>query len=159
MTEPLYAGLLAEVADQCRKLNQELQPQATPEDIDSLCRRARSELDVDVPEGYVTFLRLHDGLDWNGLMVYASHTTPVVGDSRYSIHGLVEANIAWRGFAPHREFLFFAESGVDIYCLHLASCQYQITDRQSGRLNGVVASFEHLIVEALRAHRLFNAAG
>jgi len=158
MTEPLYAGLIAEVADQSRKLNQELQPRATPEDIDSLCRRARSELAVDVPEDYLTFLQLHDGLDWNGLTIYASHTTPVVGDSRYSIHGLVEANLAWRGLAP-REFLFFAESGVDIYCLQLLRHQYQITDRQSGRLNGVLASFEHLIVEALRAHRLFNVAG
>lgn len=157
MAEPLYADLLAEVAARCREFDQQLQPPAIPRDINSLRERARSELGVDVPDEYVAFLRLHDGLDWNGLVIYASHTTPIADDARYSIQGLVEANLAWREAEPHKDFLFFGESGVDIYCLHVSRREYQITDRQSGRLSDVVPSFEHLIVEAFKAHRLAKA--
>ena len=58
---------------------------------------------------------------------------------------------AHHGRPRHGDYLFFGESGIDVYCLQVSWGEYQITDRESGSLN-VVPSFKQLIVEALETY-------
>jgi hypothetical protein len=46
-----------------------------------------------------------------------------------------------------------------MYCQYLPRRELQITDRQSGRLVGVVPTFEQLLVEAFEALRLMVERG
>jgi hypothetical protein len=60
-----------------KQLNQVPQPPAADERIRDLRQRSRAELGADIPEEYAELLRLANGFDWNGMVVYAAETTPI----------------------------------------------------------------------------------
>jgi hypothetical protein len=129
-----------------------MQPPCRAEDIERLRQRARAELGADLPSGYVEFLGLADGLDWDGLLIYASRTAPLTGNPQHTVPGLIEANQNWRTYAPNASLLFFAESGDDVFVYNIGKSQYEINERQSRRLIETLPSFEELLTEAVKPH-------
>ena len=55
----------------------------------------------------IVFLRAQDGLNHNGLFIYASETVPFVGATDVMLQGIVEANLDWRD--SFRAYLIFGE--------------------------------------------------
>ena len=128
-------------------------PQAPCDDtsLATLRDRARRELGLELPDAYVSFLRVTNGLDSNGLTVYAAETSSIVGHEDMSIEGIVDANLGWWDFAPHRAFLYFAESGISLYAVEIRTGRFLVIDRQSHSDMEEVASFEALMARALEA--------
>ena len=56
-----------------------LRPPATAAEIDALQAAARDRLGTDLPEAYLDLLRLADGVEFDGVIVYASHRPPRCG--------------------------------------------------------------------------------
>jgi hypothetical protein len=50
----------------------EFRPPCLKEGIEDLRERARSVLSLELPAEYLSFLRITDGLEWDGLLIYAS---------------------------------------------------------------------------------------
>src|SRR5262249_40413215 len=70
----MYQRLLAEIRAAQARYGEQLQPPCTDERLARLRRQAREELDVELPDEYAAFLRTQDGLNHNGLYIYASET-------------------------------------------------------------------------------------
>lgn len=97
-----------------------------------------------------------NGLDSNGLTIYASETTSIAGYEHrkdMNIDGIVEANLAWWDSDAHRGYLFFGDGNISRYALHLPQEEYRILDRQTDTVLESVPTFEHLLCQALRDHR------
>ena len=93
-------------------------------------QRATDELLYNPPAFYLELLQATDGLARNGIQMYGTHTQRIAGLSRESfIEGLVEANLIWRDFEPNKDYIFFAESGSDLYQYNLKTSQFEISDR------------------------------
>ena len=108
----------------------ELQPAANTESVGLLMQRATDELLYNPPVFYLELLQATDGLARNGIQMYGTHTQRIAGLSRESlIEGLVEANLIWRDFEPNKDYIFFAESGSDLYQYNLKTSQFEISDR------------------------------
>jgi hypothetical protein len=129
-----------------------MQPPATDAEVSALEKEAEAQLGASVPAEYRAFLRTCNGLDWNGLLIYAASKVPIAGRADRFITGFLEANLAWRESEPHRQYLFFGDSGISRYVLDLKQSRYAILDRQSDTLIEMVPSFEELMARALRAH-------
>ncbi|WP_046243437.1 YrhA family protein [Hymenobacter terrenus] len=107
-------------------------PPATATDLEHLQLEARQKLAYDVPTQYLNLLARTNGIEWNGHQLYASKAQPFINEAgrlKYAIRGLVEVNEQWRAFEPNREFIFFAESGEQLYYHNLKSGKYAIVDR------------------------------
>jgi hypothetical protein len=150
----MYRPLLDDVVAWSAARHRPLQRPCAVAELDALRRRAHSELGAAVPEAYCDFLALMDGLDWNGLEIYASRTTPAAGHSDRFIEGFVEATLGWRDFEDNRHLLFFGESGLSQYVYDPLKAEFQVLDRQSNTLIERVGAFDELLFEALNAHRL-----
>ena len=137
---------LAEVEE---SLGAKLQPPCSAEQVESLRARARAELAAELPSGYTELLCLTDGIEWDGLTIYGSRTSPAVDKPEYSIPGFVEANRRWREYDPNGSFLFFGEADDDMFVFNLSESRYEITERQS-RVIETFRTFEELLAEALR---------
>lgn len=150
MTQELR-DLIEQVAAGCRTFyHEDLQPPATEAALDRLQQRAQEELGASVPEGYLDFLRVTDGLNWEGLFVYASDKNPVAGKPTLFMHSFVDDNLDWRSYAPHCNYLFFADGDISLFAYNLAERRYEIQDRPSGTVMGTFDTFDAMIAEALR---------
>jgi hypothetical protein len=133
-----------------------VQSPCSPEAAERLRFEARVELSCDLSGEYIDFLRITNGVEWNGLHIYASETSPLAGyedrNDMY-IQGFVDANLDWRAYEPHRDYLYFANSGISLYAYNLVESRYEIQDQSSMDVAEVLPSFDHLIASALRDHR------
>jgi hypothetical protein len=149
----MYQELLKDAKKLMVSCGRHPQPPCSGPAVERLRARAHAELGAAIPDAYAAFLELTNGFEWNGLVVYASETTPMTGYADRFIQGLVEANGIWREYEPHRELLIFGDGDISLYAFNIRLSEYQILDRQSDTLLSVVGSFEALVARALEDHR------
>lgn len=133
----LFLNLLDEIEQERRSRRRPVPMQlaASPVALSSLQELAIAKLGYTVPAAYIELLALVDGIDSNGIILYASHSQPLAGHPDkpdYTIEGFVEANELWRAGeegAYNRDYVYFAESGDYLYCHYLPANQYRIVDR------------------------------
>jgi hypothetical protein len=134
------------------RYGEQRQPPCTDDRLEQLRRRMCDDIGAELPDEYAAFLRTQDGLNHNGLCIYASETAPVVGATNATIEGVVEANLAWRDDEHLAAYLVFGEGNMDLYVRHLPTGAYQVIDRVPGYFIEAHASFSQLLAAALRAH-------
>src|SRR5918994_7425026 len=102
----MYKDLLREIARKRAKYSQSMQPPCADEKLDQLKGRALDELSAAPPDEYIGFLKTTNGLDWNGLLIYACETSPISGYSDRFVPGFLETNLRTREECePCRDFL------------------------------------------------------
>lgn len=147
----LYQDLVARIAVESKAdYDSDIQPPATEEALARLRQRTRDELGAEIPEGYLDFLRLTDGLIWDGLFIYSSEKTPVVGEPDEFMHPFVDTNLIWRDYEPHKNYLFFADGEISLFVYNIVLHRYEILDRPSETIISTFDTFDELITEALR---------
>ncbi|HEX8656250.1 MAG TPA: YrhA family protein [Hymenobacter sp.] len=116
-------------------------------------RRARCS-EVALPHAYLDLLAVTDGLDWNGAVLYASETR--LRNDELDIQGLLEASIQLRlAYTPDKDFVYFAESGMDFYRHNLQTGKFEISARIGGTVFAAFETAEELFVQILN-HMLGN---
>ncbi len=148
----MYQDLMVQVIEAQAKYNLGAQPPCPANRVEELRRRARRELRAELPEEYAAFLRQHDGLNWNGLFLYASERTPITGSPSNFIEGFVEMNLLYREDKWFEDYLVFGEGNMDLYVRQVSTGDFQIIDRVPGNLIETVSSFDELLIKALKAH-------
>lgn len=104
------------------------QPSLNPAQATTLRERVISIFGYELPPTYLELLMVTDGLDLNGVQLYAS--IPKQGPNNYFLPGLVEVNLQLRlGYEPAKNYIFFAESGMDAYRHNLRDNTFEIADR------------------------------
>ena len=111
--------------------------------------RVRTELDAELPAEYVDLLAQVNGLDWNGVVLYASETTPIVGHPGRSIAGLVEVNLAFRDDQRFADLLVLGSDGMDIFTYRVSAGGYEVYDEVPHDLLAAGLSFDALMTRAL----------
>lgn len=130
--------------------HEDLQPPATEAALERLQQRAQEELGASVPEHYLDFLRVTDGLNWEGLFVYASGKNSIAGKPSVFMHSFVDDNLDWRSYAPHRNYLFFGDGDISLFAYNLTERRYEIQDRPSGTVISAFDTFDAMFTQALR---------
>ena len=144
----MYTSLLTSVAEEQRRFRCEPQPPCTEVQIERLAERVRAELAAPLPEGYKDFLRLSNGLDWNGVVIFASERIPITSHPDRFIHGFVEMNLLYRD-ADRSRSLVFCSDGMDIYTFDPLTDTYAIYDEVPHELIETLPSFDALMTKAL----------
>ncbi|WP_309896228.1 YrhA family protein [Archangium sp.] len=148
----IYQQLMEQIAASRKEFGLSMQPPCNSKDLADLQVRARNELGAEIPPGYVQFLGQHNGLSWNGLVIFASKTVPIVGCADKYIEGLVDWNLDFRSAEWKNRFLVFGESDLDLYIYEPRKKKFSACDRISLDEAESYASFEEMITEALRKH-------
>lgn len=148
----MYDDLVARIAvESKRDYDSDIQPPATEESLRRLRQRAHDELGSTLPDGYLDFLRVTDGLNWNGLFVYASEKALIVGEANDFMSPFVDSNLIWRDNELNKNYLFFADGEISLYAYNLVKECYELQDRPSGDVIRTFKTFDEMITEALKA--------
>ena len=125
----MYDAILDQIRHEKESLGMTWQPPATPEERENLAKNTKNELGCEVPSDFFEFLTKTNGLGWNGLIVFATHRSQVVGHSDRTIEGIVEGNLLHRDFEPMEQYLIFGDDGTALYTLNLMNGKYEVVLR------------------------------
>ena len=144
--------LLGTLLDRLAHYEVAAQPPLSEAAREAFRSRVAYTLSYELPVVYLDLLAVTDGLSWNSAVLYASETRQRSTDE-LSIQGMLEANIQLRlAYTPDKDFIYFAESGVDAYRHNLAADKFEISDRVVG--DSVFETFD--TAEELFQHLLQN---
>ena len=145
----MYQELLQRVAEEQRRFGSGLQSPSTEEQIQALVGRAKEELHTEPPVDYLNFLKLTNGLDWNGVVIYASDTVPIVGHPDRPIPDLVEMNLNYREDPRFEDLLVLGSNGMDLYTYRISTGVYEVIDEVPHELVETIPTFDDLMTKAL----------
>lgn len=140
---------LAEIQADQRRAGERVHPPAPPQSCLALAAQARRAFGVDLPAAYLAFLARSDGLDYNGLVVYDSLSSPEQPSEGFW-QGFVAANQAWRQNPALADWLVFGDSDMDLLAWHLPSGRFRRVDRVALDRFDDYASFDEMLDAALR---------
>jgi hypothetical protein len=121
--------LLAAVRTEQQQFKCRQQPPLVEEKLEAFKNRVAYTLSYTLPQAYLDILAITDGLDWNGVVLYASETRMQDND-KLDIQGMLEANIQLRlAYTPDKDFIYFAESSMDAYRHNLVADKFELSDR------------------------------
>ena len=144
----MYRSLLTSVTEQRRRFGSEPQPPCTEIQIAQLTDGVAKQLAAQLPAGYIDFLRLGNGLDWNGLVIFASERVAIASHPDRFIAGFVEMNLVFREADTSRS-LIFGSDGMDVYTYDQSTGIYEIRDEVSRDVIDSLHSFDAMMVKAL----------
>lgn len=125
--EVFETSLAAIQADQ-HQAGEAVRPPAGSAATARLISEARAKLGVDVPEGYLAFLRASDGIDYNGLVFYSAADTLETAEGGFW-QGLVAANLTWRDDPANNSLLVLGDSDLDVFVWTPATATFAQMDR------------------------------
>jgi hypothetical protein len=111
----IYEDSLHTIMKQVRAWGDSTQPPASEASLERLSVESAAKLDYVASPDYLDFLRVVDGLHFNGFVVFASSIVPIAGYPDRYIGGFVESNLQLRNSDVHRGLVVFAEAGDEIY--------------------------------------------
>ena len=125
----MYPQLLRDVEAQARRYGAAaLQPPCAEQAVHALHLRVRDELGLPLPGEFAEFLRLADGLNWNGLYLYPSATTSLAGQPDVVLAGLVESNLDHRDTGGPDDVLVFGHDSLDLFAWRSSTGEFQVLD-------------------------------
>ena len=131
-TQQSVDALLASVRAEQTQFNRRQQPPLSEVAKKKFKSRVAYTLTYELPQSYLDILTVTDGLDWNGAVLYSSETRLRDNDD-LDIQGMLEANVQLRlAYSPDKDFIYFAESGMDAYRHNLVADKFEISDRVVG---------------------------
>ncbi len=104
---------------------------------------------IDIPNTYVEFLNLINGLDFNGLVIYGVDKVLLEKEIEEDVHGFIETNEYWYENEWQKQYLFFGDSDTSWYCYDLKEDQYVELDKPSGTLMQEFEGFGIMLDDAL----------
>lgn len=130
---------LLELEKVAQKYNESVLDEATNEQLETFMQWARA---LQFPgEEYTQFVKMANGLDFNGLVVYS-----VKEDDSNNIY---KANEVWHENKNLVKYLMFSDSDIAWYCFDLDEKTFCELDKPSGTLMNTFDSFSEMITYAL----------
>ena len=145
----MYEQLLDQVAEEQRRFGSELQPPVTEEQLQRVVEDASRRLSVKLPNEYLHFLLVTNGLDWNGVVIYGAGPNPITAHPDRSIPDIVEMNQNYRDDQRFNDLLVLGSNGMDIYTYRISTDRYEIYDEVPHELTETFPTFDELMSKAL----------
>ncbi len=104
--------LLKIETEKCKEF---LQEPLKEEELQSLKHRFEKTMCSKLDEYYLKILSITNGIDNNGVVLYASETKEIKGYNDRFIEGIIEANDIWHEDIYKKNLIFYAESELYLF--------------------------------------------
>ena len=145
----MWKDKLQEIIQEKKIYGEKVNIGATEEEIEIFFKKAKDELNVDLPNDYSKILELVNGVEFNGFILYGIDQNLLSMQPNQSINGLIEYNKIWYENEWQKKYIFIGESNISWYVYDFAECKYVELDNPSGRENEVFSSLEYMVEKIL----------
>ncbi len=117
------------------------------DEMNPFLEKYKSFFKTECDEDFINFLKICNGLEENGYQIYSSYDHSL-SDVEY---GIFQNNELWyEEYDFDNDFIFFAESGMDLFVFDKDNSQYKLLDRYSGDVYNEYKSFNEMLLYILK---------
>lgn len=146
-----WKELLTEIIKNEEKYESSLRNPVTDLEILNLQQLVQEKLgNIQFPESYIDFLKTVNGIDFNGLVIYAVDEELLSEQNGEHIQGFVETNEIWHENESQKQYIFFGDSDIAWYCFDLKQEIFLELDKPSGTIIQSFDCFDSMLSEALQ---------
>ncbi|MED4354972.1 YrhA family protein [Schinkia azotoformans] len=147
----MWRDLLAEVENVLSEHGFNLRKPATNQEIKRLQESVVLKLNgFALPEQFIQFLMTVNGLDFNGLVIYGVDKPLLETEVDKEIHGFIETNEIWYENEWQKQYVFFGDSDIALYCYDLIQKVYLELDKPSCTVMNTFSDFNTMLKDALK---------
>lgn len=115
--------------------------------IQLLKKEVESKFAAQLPQEYLSFLRLHNGLNWNGLFIYAAEE-----NTEFNVSNLVYENESLRiDDERFNDMVVFGDDDMSYYIYRITAKEFQVLDKIPLDVMNRFAAFDELLTEAFES--------
>ncbi|MDH4420345.1 YrhA family protein [Bacillus cereus] len=150
----MWKNLILEIEKIEKSFNDKLSTPATDSEVQKLREHAKEKFNVDLPSEYKEFLKIINGLDFNGLVLYGVDSPLLETEKDEQICGFIDTNEIWYENEFQKEYLFFGDSNIAWFCKNLSDSTYLELDKPSGTVMNTYNDFNTMLEEVLKTAHL-----
>lgn len=107
------------------------------------------DFEITLPTEYIEVLKVTNGVEWNGFILYGVDNEYLPEAVDYSVYGFIEQNAIWYENPDQKQYIFFGESNLSWYVYDLQRKCYIELDNPSGCEMQIYQSFGELFEKLL----------
>ena len=130
---------LHRIASEKAKYDEKVNMGASDIEIGLFKAKVLAELKNEVPEDYIGFLEVVNGIEFNGFIIYGVDSELLEMKPNQHINGFIDNNLVFYDNEWQKRYLFFGESSISWYVYDKEDKKYKELDRPSG---GYIKEYE-----------------
>ena len=145
----MWKERLEEIKQEEKRYGQDINCGISDEEAGEFIKAVEDELGITLPEDYVRILRMVNGIEYNGFILYGVDEPLLMGVPNQHVNGLVDCNKVWYENEWQKQYLFLGEGSISWYVYDLKTKKYCELDNPSGELSGEFDDFEEMLDKML----------
>ena len=140
---------LEELIQQKRLFGEKVNIGATEQKIHLFIKTVKDELNIDLPNEYIEVLRIINGMEFNGFILYGIDQRLLDEQQNEKIYGLIEYNKLWYENEWNKQYIFWGEGNISWYVYDLTAHKFCELDNPSGTEMEMFDNFDHMVEKLL----------
>lgn len=122
----------------------------TNEDIAEFQKYANSQLGFFLPFNYAEMLKMVNGYENNGKVIYAADSSFILNKNPKKISGYIVNNFYKLVNHPDKNYLYIGESYISFYIFDRDQCHYACIDKTTFQKTKIYTNFYELLQEVCK---------
>lgn len=145
----MWKEKLMEISKIEQEYGDEINKGASKEELEVFIPEVKKELGIDLPSEYIEVLKVVNGLEFDGYILYGIDMELLKEEPESDINGLIQNNKDWYENEWNKKYLFIGDSSMSWYVYDTDTKQYCELDNPSGEEIEVFDSIEDMLYKLL----------
>lgn len=145
----MWKEKLKEIVREEKLYGEQINSGISETELENFEAKVKAELNIDFPKEYAKILKVVNGIEFNGFIIYGVDSNILDSQPNQSINGLIENNKIWYENEWQKQYLFLGESNISWYVYDLSSHTYLELDNPSGNRVELFENIETMIEKIL----------
>ena len=141
----MWEDELQRIVAEKAKYDEKVNLGASDDEIGLFKSKALAELKNEVPEDYISFLEIVNGIEFNGFIIYGIDAELLEAKPNQNTNGFIDNNLVCYDNEWQKRYLFIGESSISWYVYDLESTKYLELDNPSGSILKEFSCFDEMI--------------
>ena len=140
---------LEEIRQEEKRYGEDINCGISEEEAGAFIKAVKDELGIALPEEYLKILRIVNGIEFNGFILYGVDEPLLQEAPARSVNGLIDCNQVWYENEWQKQYLFLGEGSISWYVYDLKTKKYCELDNPSGELGEEFDNLEQMLDKML----------
>ena len=123
--------IIDKINNEMKRYGENINDGAMDDEIEVFSNEVNKKLNIKLPQEYCIVLKLVNGLEFNGFIIYGIDEYLLKKDINQHINGFIDNNLICYDNEWLKQYIFFGESDISWYVYDISSKMYFEIDRPS----------------------------
>ena len=140
---------LKEIIQEMAMYGEKVNSGAGEKELTEFNEKSIEELNINLPQEYLKLLKVINGIEFNGFIIYGIDEELLEKTPNQNINGLIEFNKIWYENEWQKQYVFLGESNISWYVYDYIDKKYYELDNPSGTVCEEFSDLESMVKKIL----------